>query len=135
MSKLSNKEMMIAAAGCVAGLVLGGFALKKIKKELRAEIIAETSKSIKEEIKEDIKNNINVAEIKHEITKNIDANIVNSILEKNEKDMKKVKKVINGFEDKLDEFENQVLDFDKRVGKLINGGIAAIYNNFNKGRD
>lgn len=134
-NKLTNKEMLIAAAGCAAGILIGSFGLKKIKKELRAEIISETSRTIKNEIKEDIQQNINMAEIKNEITNKLSKSIVNDILDKNEKDMKKVKKIIDGFEDKLDEFEDQVLDFDKRVGKLINGGISAVFNNINKGRD
>lgn len=131
--KMNTRDVLLVAGGCLAGLVAGSIFIEKAKKELKKEIIAEEGKVIKREIKEQIKEEINVHDIKNEIKKNISKNIVEDILEQNKKDMAEVKSIIKKFEGELEDYEEQVMDYDKRIGKIVNGGIAAIMNNINRG--
>lgn len=135
MKDMCNKDLLLIAGGCLAGFLIGTFSLNRAKKELRKEIIDEEGRLIKKEIKERIEDEIDIVKIKNEIKNDINGNIVDDMLEQNKKDMIEVKAILNKFENKLNNFEYQVMDYDKRIGKLVNGGIATIMNNINKGEN
>ena len=135
MKDMCNKDLLLIAGGCLAGFLIGTFSLNRAKKELRKEIIDEEGRLIKKEIKERIEDEIDIVKIKNEIKNDINGNIVDDMLEQNKKDMIEVKAILNKFEKKLNNFEYQVMDYDKRIGKLVNGGIATIMNNINKGEN
>lgn len=135
MKEMCNRDLLLIAGGCLAGFLIGTLSLNRAKKELRKEIIDEEGRLIKKEIKERIEDEIDIAKIKNEIKNDINGNIVDDMLEQNKKDMIEVKAILNKFENKLNNFEYQVMDYDKRIGKLVNGGIATIMNNINKGEN
>ena len=135
MKDMCNRDLLLIAGGCLAGFLIGTFSLNRAKKELRKEIIDEEGRLIKKEIKERIEDEIDIVKIKNEIKNDINGNIVDDMLEQNKKDMIEVKAILNKFENKLNNFEYQVMDYDKRIGKLVNGGIATIMNNINKGEN
>ena len=135
MKEMCNRDLLLIAGGCLAGFLIGTFSLNRAKKELRKEIIDEEGRLIKKEIKERIEDEIDIVKIKNEIKNDINGNIVDDMLEQNKKDMIEVKAILNKFENKLNNFEYQVMDYDKRIGKLVNGGIATIMNNINKGEN
>ena len=135
MKEMCNIEWLLEAGGSLAGFLIGTLALNKAKRDLKKEIIDEEGRIIKKEIKERIEDEIDINKIRNEIKNDINENIVNDILEQNKKDMSDVKAILNKFENKLNNFEYQVMDYDKRIGKLVNGGIATIINNINKGEN
>ena len=134
--EIDVKQVALVAGGMVAGMTIGfgltKWAVKKAKKDLKNEIINKETKTIKEEIKDTIKEGIDVKEIKREIKNQIEESIIKDTLkemdEKNTEFMAKVSVKLDDYEEKLEDIENNVLDTDARVGKLVNNAIRTIAN-------
>ena len=120
-----------------AGVVVGAAAIslfnqhnvRQVKKEFN-KIVDKETKSIKKEIKNEIKENINVEEIKDEITNEIKDSIIDETLEKmldkNATFMAKVDIRLDKYEKELNKMSNEVLNFDARVGKIVNGALRTV---------
>lgn len=137
-------KQALVVTGCVtAGMAIGfglsKLMLKKAKKELKNEIINKETKMVKEEITNEIKENIDIKSIKKEITDEIKESIIedtlDEMLDKTATFMAKVDIRLDDYEKELNRMSNEVLNFDTRVGKIINGAIKTVGGIVIKGGD
>lgn len=137
-------KQALVVTGCVtAGMAIGfglsKLMLKKAKKELKNEIINKETKMVKEEITNEIKENIDIKSIKKEITDEIKESIIedtlDEMLDKTATFMAKVDIRLDDYEKELNRMSNEVLNFDTRVGKIINSAIKTVGGIVIKGGD
>jgi hypothetical protein len=131
-STIKTRDLLLVLGGAMIGICAGKVMIKKAKQECKKEIINDMGKTIKNEIKNDIEERINVDKIKKEIIAEINSDIIDDILDQNKKDKEYIRRELESQNDKLRDFEDRVLDFDKRVGKIITGGITTIMHGINK---
>ena len=132
--EIDVKQALIVSGSIAAGMIIGfsltNLAIKKAKKELKNEIINKETKMVKEEITNEIKENIDIKSIKKEITDEIKESIVedtlDEMLDKTATFMAKVDIRLDDYEKELNRMSNEVLNFDTRVGKIINGAIKTV---------
>ena len=132
--EIDVKQALIVSGSIAAGMVIGfgltNLAIKKAKKELKNEIINKETKMVKEEITNEIKENIDIKSIKKEITDEIKESIIedtlDEMLDKTATFMAKVDIRLDDYEKELNRMSNEVLNFDTRVGKIINGAIKTV---------
>ena len=132
--EIDVKQALIVSGSIAAGMVIGfgltNLAIKKAKKELKNEIINKETKIVKEEITNEIKENIDIKSIKKEITDEIKESIIedtlDEMLDKTATFMAKVDIRLDDYEKELNRMSNEVLNFDTRVGKIINGAIKTV---------
>ena len=132
--EIDVKQALIVSGSIAAGMIIGfgltNLAIKKAKKELKNEIINKETKMVKEEITNEIKENIDIKSIKKEITDEIKESIIedtlDEMLDKTATFMAKVDIRLDDYEKELNRMSNEVLNFDTRVGKIINGAIKTV---------
>ena len=103
-----------------AGVVVGAAAIslfnqhnvRQVKKEFN-KIVDKETKTIKKEIKNEIKDSI------------IDETL-EKMLDKNATFMAKVDIRLDKYEKELNKMSNEVLNFDARVGKIVNGALRTV---------
>ena len=141
--EIDVKQALIVSGSIAAGMIIGfgltNLAIKKAKKELKNEIINKETKMIKEEITNEIKENIDIKSIKKEIADEIKESIIedtlDEMLDKTATFMAKVDIRLDDYEKELNRMSNEVLNFDTRVGKIINGAIKTVGGIVVKGGD
>lgn len=141
--EIDVKQALIVSGSIAAGMIIGfgltNLAIKKAKKELKNEIINKETKMVKEEITNEIKENIDIKSIKKEITDEIKESIIedtlDEMLDKTATFMAKVDIRLDDYEKELNRMSNEVLNFDTRVGKIINGAIKTVGGIVIKGGD
>ena len=134
------RDVCLVTAGVVVGAaaisLIGNRNAKQMKKEFNKVIDKET-KEIKKEVKNEMKEAINIDEIKNEIKNELKDSIVDETLEKminkNATFMAKVNLRLEKYEKELNNMEKEVLNFDARVGKLVNGAIKTVGGIITKG--
>lgn len=141
--EIDVKQALIVSGSIAAGMIIGfgltNLAIKKAKKELKNEIINKETKMVKEEITNEIKENIDIKSIKKEITDEIKESVIedtlDEMLDKTATFMAKVDIRLDDYEKELNRMSNEVLNFDTRVGKIINGAIKTVGGIVIKGGD
>ena len=141
--EIDVKQALIVSGSIAAGMIIGfgltNLAIKKAKKELKNEIINKETKMVKEEITNEIKENIDIKSIKKEIADEIKESIIedtlDEMLDKTATFMAKVNIRLDDYEKELNRMSNEVLNFDTRVGKIINGAIKTVGGIVVKGGD
>lgn len=141
--EIDVKQALIVSGSIAAGMIIGfgltNLAIKKAKKELKNEIINKETKMVKEEITNEIKENIDIKSIKKEIADEIKESIIedtlDEMLDKTATFMAKVDIRLDDYEKELNRMSNEVLNFDTRVGKIINGAIKTVGGIVVKGGD
>ena len=141
--EIDVKQALIVSGSIAAGMIIGfgltNLAIKKAKKELKNEIINKETKTVKEEITNEIKENIDIKSIKKEIADEIKESIIedtlDEMLDKTATFMAKVDIRLDDYEKELNRMSNEVLNFDTRVGKIINGAIKTVGGIVVKGGD
>ena len=141
--EIDVKQALIVSGSIAAGMIIGfgltNLAIKKAKKELKNEIINKETKTVKEEITNEIKENIDIKSIKKEIADEIKESIIedtlDEMLDKTATFMAKVNIRLDDYEKELNRMSNEVLNFDTRVGKIINGAIKTVGGIVVKGGD
>lgn len=136
------RDVCLVTAGVIVGAsaisLINRNEVKKVKKEFN-KIIDKETKEIKKEVKNEMKEAINVEEIKNEIKNELKDSIVDETLEKminkNAKFMAKVNIRLDKYGKELNKMEKDVLNFDARVGKLVNGAIKTVGGIMTKGGD
>lgn len=131
------KDVCLVTAGVVAGAaavaLFSGCSAKRMKKEI---VNAQTN-MLRKEIKEDIKKAIKVDDIVKEIKGEIKGSIIDDTLEemtdKTARFMAKVDIRLGKYETKLDKMAEEVINFDARVGKIVNGAVKTVAGAMIKG--
>ena len=128
--KINTRDAALVIGGLAAGFIAGSILIKHAKKEIKKEIVNEHTKALKNEIKQEIKESIDVKGITKEIKQQIEDSIIDdtleSMLNKNAEFMAKVDIRLDKYEKRLNEMSEEVMDFDARVGKMVNGAVKTI---------
>ena len=124
------KDVCLVTAGVVAGAaavaLFSGCSARRMKKE----IVNTQTNMLRKEIKEDIKKAIKVDDIVKEIEGEIKGSIIDDTVselnEKNKTFMAEVRVRLNRYEKELNKMSEEVLNFDARVGKIVNGAVKTV---------
>lgn len=124
------RDVALVTAGVVVGAAAISLFAGRNAKQMKKEFINEQTKSIKKEIKQEIKESIKIDDIANEIKNELKNTIIDDTLEemtdKTARFMAKVDIRLEDYEKQLDRMSKEVMNFDARVGKLVNGAIKTI---------
>ena len=124
-----------------AGVVVGAAAISLFNqhnvKKMKKEFIDKQTKTIKKELKQEIKESVKIDEIVNEIKEEIEDSIIDDTLkemtDKTARFMAKVDIRLEKYEKELNRMSTEVLNFDARVGKIVNGAIKTVGGIMTKG--
>lgn len=124
------RDVCLVTAGVVVGAAAVSLFSGRSAKQMKKEFINEQTKTIKKEIKQEIKESIKIDDIADEIRDELKNNIIEDTLEemtdKTARFMAKVDIRLEDYEKQLNKMSKEVMNFDARVGKLVNGAIKTI---------
>ena len=131
------RDVCLVTAGVVVGAaaisLFNQYNVKKMKKEF----IDKQTKTIKKELKQEIKESVKIDEIVNEIKEEIEDSIIDDTLkemtDKTARFMAKVDIRLEKYEKELNRMSTEVLNFDARVGKIVNGAIKTVGGIMTKG--
>lgn len=124
-----------------AGVIVGSAAISLFNqhnvKKMKKEFIDKQTKTIKKELKQEIKESVKIDEIINEIKEEIEDSIIDDTLkemtDKTARFMAKVDIRLEKYEKELNRMSTEVLNFDARVGKIVNGAIKTVGGIMTKG--
>lgn len=131
--KMTLKDVGLFIGGITVGATIVAVAVKKSISKIKNEI-KETESKLLEDSKESLRKEV-VSKIKDDIhyeniVADVKNNIVNDVTEETKKNMNQFIEVtneqINIFNNRLKTAENNVLDMDKRIGKMITSIISKL---------
>lgn len=132
---MTLKDVCLFLGGITVGCSIIAVAVKtsvnKIKKEIKKEereILDETKDTIRKEIVEEIKNDIQYKNIVDDIKTNIVCDVTEDYKENMNKFIKTINAEIYKFDERLTKAENDTLDVDKRIGKMVTSIASKIIN-------
>ena len=124
------RDVCLVTAGVVVGVAAISLFNHHNVKQMKKEFIDKQTKTIKKELKQEIKESVNVDEIKEEIKEEIKDSIIDDTLkemtDKTARLMAKVDIRLEKYEKELNKMSTEVLNFDARVGKIVNGAIKTV---------
>ena len=124
------RDVCLATAGVVVGAAAISLFNQHNVKKMKKEFIDKQTKTIKKELKQEIKESVKIDEIVNEIKEEIEDSIIDDTLkemtDKTARFMAKVDIRLEKYEKELNRMSTEVLNFDARVGKIVNGAIKTV---------
>ena len=131
------RDVCLVTAGVVVGAAAISLFNQHNVKKMKKEFIDKQTKSIKKELKQEIKESVKIDEIVNEIKEEIEDSIIDDTLkemtDKTARFMAKVDIRLEKYEKELNRMSTEVLNFDARVGKIVNGAIKTVGGIMTKG--
>ena len=131
------RDVCLVTAGVVVGAAAISLFNQHNVKKMKKEFIDKQAKTIKKELKQEIKESVKIDEIVNEIKEEIEDSIIDDTLkemtDKTARFMAKVDIRLEKYEKELNRMSTEVLNFDARVGKIVNGAIKTVGGIMTKG--
>lgn len=131
------RDVCLVTAGVVVGAAAISLFNQHNVKKMKKEFIDKQTKTIKKELKQEIKESVKIDEIVNEIKEEIKDSIIDDTLkemtDKTARFMAKVDIRLEKYEKELNRMSTEVLNFDARVGKIVNGAIKTVGGIMTKG--
>ena len=131
------RDVCLVTAGVVVGAAAISLFNQHNVKKMKKEFIDKQTKTIKKELKQEIKESVKIDEIVNEIKEEIEDSIIDDTLkemtDKTARFMAKVDIRLEKYEKELNRMSTEVLNFDARVGKIVNGAIKTVGGIMSKG--
>lgn len=131
------RDVCLVTAGVVVGAAAISLFNQHNVKKMKKEFIDKQTKTIKKELKQEIKESVKIDEIINEIKEEIEDSIIDDTLkemtDKTARFMAKVDIRLEKYEKELNRMSTEVLNFDARVGKIVNGAIKTVGGIMTKG--
>ena len=131
------RDVCLVTAGVVVGAAAISLFNQHNVKKMKKEFIDKQTKTIKKELKQEIKESVKIDEIVNEIKEEIENSIIDDTLkemtDKTARFMAKVDIRLEKYEKELNRMSTEVLNFDARVGKIVNGAIKTVGGIMTKG--
>ncbi len=131
------RDVCLVTAGVVVGAAAISLFNQHNVKKIKKEFIDKQTKTIKKELKQEIKESVKIDEIVNEIKEEIEDSIIDDTLkemtDKTARFMAKVDIRLEKYEKELNRMSTEVLNFDARVGKIVNGAIKTVGGIMTKG--
>ena len=131
------RDVCLVTAGVVVGAAAISLFNQHNVKKMKKEFIDKQTKTIKKEFKQEIKESVKIDEIVNEIKEEIEDSIIDDTLkemtDKTARFMAKVDIRLEKYEKELNRMSTEVLNFDARVGKIVNGAIKTVGGIMTKG--
>ena len=131
------RDVCLVTAGVVVGAAAISLFNQHNVKKMKKEFIDKQTKTIKKELKQEIKESVKIDEIVNEIKEEIEDTIIDDTLkemtDKTARFMAKVDIRLEKYEKELNRMSTEVLNFDARVGKIVNGAIKTVGGIMTKG--
>ena len=131
------RDVCLVTAGVVVGAAAISLFNQHNVKKMKKEFIDKQTKTIKKELKQEIKESVKIDEIVNEIKEEIEDSIIDDTLkemtDKTARFMAKVDIRLEKYEKELNRISTEVLNFDARVGKIVNGAIKTVGGIMTKG--
>ena len=131
------RDVCLVTAGVVVGAAAISLFNQHNVKKMKKEFIDKQTKTIKKELKQEIKESVKIDEIVNEIKEEIEDSIIDDTLkemtDKTARFMAKVDIRLEKYEKELNRMSSEVLNFDARVGKIVNGAIKTVGGIMTKG--
>ena len=131
------RDVCLVTAGVVVGAAAISLFNQHNVKKMKKEFIDKQTKTIKKELKQEIKESVRIDEIVNEIKEEIEDSIIDDTLkemtDKTARFMAKVDIRLEKYEKELNRMSTEVLNFDARVGKIVNGAIKTVGGIMTKG--
>lgn len=131
------RDVCLVTAGVVVGAAAISLFNQHNVKKMKKEFIDKQTKTIKKELKQEIKESVKIDEIVNEIKEEIEDSIIDDTLkemtDKTARFMAKVDIRLEKYEKELNRMSTEVLNFDTRVGKIVNGAIKTVGGIMTKG--
>lgn len=131
------RDVCLVTAGVVVGVAAISLFNQHNVKKMKKEFIDKQTKTIKKELKQEIKESVKIDEIVNEIKEEIEDSIIDDTLkemtDKTARFMAKVDIRLEKYEKELNRMSTEVLNFDARVGKIVNGAIKTVGGIMTKG--
>ena len=131
------RDVCLVTAGVVVGAAAISLFNQHNVKKMKKEFIDKQTKTIKKELKQEIKESVKIDEIVNEIKEEIENSIIDDTLkemtDKTARFMAKVDIRLEKYEKELNRMSTEVLNFDARVGKIVNGAIKTVGGIMSKG--
>ena len=131
------RDVCLVTAGVVVGAAAISLFNQHNVKKMKKEFIDKQTKTIKKELKQEIKESMKIDEIVNEIKEEIEDSIIDDTLkemtDKTARFMAKVDIRLEKYEKELNRMSTEVLNFDARVGKIVNGAIKTVGGIMTKG--
>ena len=131
------RDVCLVTAGVVVGAAAISLFNQHNVKKMKKEFIDKQTKTIKKELKQEIKESVKIDEIVNEIKEEIKDSIIDDTLkemtDKTARFMAKVDIRLEKYEKELNRMSTEVLNFDARVGKIVNGAIKTVGGIMSKG--
>ena len=131
------RDVCLVTAGVVVGAAAISLFNQHNVKKMKKEFIDKQTKTIKKELKQEIKESVKIDEIVNEIKEEIEDSIIDDTLkemtDKTARFMAKVDIRLEKYEKELNRMSTEVLNFDARVGKIVNGAIKTVGGIITKG--
>ena len=131
------RDVCLVTAGVVVGAAAISLFNQHNVKKMKKEFIDKQTKTIKKELKQEIKESVKIDEIVNEIKEEIEDSIIDDTLKemtnKTARFMAKVDIRLEKYEKELNRMSTEVLNFDARVGKIVNGAIKTVGGIMTKG--
>lgn len=131
------RDVCLVTAGVVVGAAAISLFNQHNVKKMKKEFIDKQTKTIKKELKQEIKESVKIDEIVNEIKEEIEDSIIDDTLkemtDKTARFMAKVDIRLEKYEKELNRMSTEVLNFDARVGKIVNGAIKTVGGIMTKG--
>ena len=131
------RDVCLVTAGVVVGAAAISLFNQHNVKKMEKEFIDKQTKTIKKELKQEIKESVKIDEIVNEIKEEIEDSIIDDTLkemtDKTARFMAKVDIRLEKYEKELNRMSTEVLNFDARVGKIVNGAIKTVGGIMTKG--
>ena len=131
------RDVCLVTAGVVVGAAAISLFNQHNVKKMKKEFIDNQTKTIKKELKQEIKESVKIDEIVNEIKEEIEDSIIDDTLkemtDKTARFMAKVDIRLEKYEKELNRMSTEVLNFDARVGKIVNGAIKTVGGIMTKG--
>ena len=131
------RDVCLVTAGVVVGAAAISLFNQHNVKKMKKEFIDKQTKTIKKELKQEIKESVKIDEIVNEIKDELEDSIIDDTLkemtDKTARFMAKVDIRLEKYEKELNRMSTEVLNFDARVGKIVNGAIKTVGGIMTKG--
>ena len=131
------RDVCLVTAGVVVGAAAISLFNQHNVRKMKKEFIDKQTKTIKKELKQEIKESVKIDEIVNEIKEEIEDSIIDDTLkemtDKTARFMAKVDIRLEKYEKELNRMSTEVLNFDARVGKIVNGAIKTVGGIMTKG--
>ena len=131
------RDVCLVTAGVVVGAAAISLFNQHNVKKMKKEFIDKQTKTIKKDLKQEIKESVKIDEIVNEIKEEIEDSIIDDTLkemtDKTARFMAKVDIRLEKYEKELNRMSTEVLNFDARVGKIVNGAIKTVGGIMTKG--